>query len=119
MARSRPRRAEIACTHLASALASTRAHAPHLYQLIKNEEWLRIFCTYKQERAILHWATKHGEQRPVKIELEEGDEKQSFITLQLNVALRSHSNSRARRARVFFPGIFTFLTRAQEKDYTL
>ena len=54
---------------------------PHLYQLIQDKEWLRSFCTYKQERAILHWAERHREQWPVKIEIEKGDEAQSFITL--------------------------------------
>ena len=56
---------------------------PRLYQLIQNENWLRTFCTYKQERAILHWAENHRDQQPVKIEIEEGDENQSFITLHI------------------------------------
>ena len=54
---------------------------PHLHKLIRDEEWLRRFCTYKQERAILHWAKDHDELKLVKIEIEEGDEKQSFVTL--------------------------------------
>lgn len=54
---------------------------PHLYQLIQNEAWLGSFCTYKQERAILHLAESHREQWPLKIEIEGGDENQSFITL--------------------------------------
>ena len=53
---------------------------PHLHQLIHNEEWLRTFCTYKQERAILHWAHEHPGQCPDRIVIEEG-EKQSYITL--------------------------------------
>jgi len=54
---------------------------PHLYQLIHDEDWLKTFCTYKQQRALLHWAHDHPDEKPVKIENEEGDEKQSFITI--------------------------------------
>jgi hypothetical protein len=53
---------------------------PKLNELIHNEEWLKIFCTYKQERAILHWAHEHRGQCPIRIEIFEGEE-QSFITL--------------------------------------
>jgi hypothetical protein len=50
-------------------------------KLIRVEEWLKAFCTYKQQRAILHWANEHKYQRPFKIEIEEGEETQNFITL--------------------------------------
>jgi hypothetical protein len=53
-------------------------------ELILNEDWLRTFCTYKQERSILHWAHEHGEHVTVKIEIEEGDEKQNIITLRFS-----------------------------------
>ena len=42
-------------------------------KLINYEDWLKAFCTYKQQRAILHWANEHKGLRPYKIEIEEGE----------------------------------------------
>lgn len=52
-----------------------------LYELIQEESWLEAFCTYKQQRAILHWVKEHTDQKPLKIEIEEGEGSQNFITL--------------------------------------
>ena len=42
-------------------------------ELILNTEWLRVFCTYKQERSILHWAKEHSDNKPNRIEIAEGE----------------------------------------------
>jgi hypothetical protein len=60
---------------------------PHLYELIHNEDWLKAFCTYKQERAILHLAHEHPDQRPDRIIIEEGV-KQNYITLRLETGAK-------------------------------
>ena len=51
-----------------------------IVELLEDERWLGAFCTYKQLRSILHRAERHGEQKPVKLEIEEG-EGQNFITV--------------------------------------
>jgi hypothetical protein len=50
-------------------------------ELIQNEKWLEAFCTYKQQRAILHWANEHSNLPPFRLEIEEGEESQNFVTL--------------------------------------
>jgi len=54
---------------------------PSPSKLIHNEEWLKHFCSYKQQRSILHWANEHKDQRTFKIEIKEGEEAQNFVTL--------------------------------------
>ena len=53
----------------------------NLDELLRSEEWLNEFCTYKQLRSIIH-RMEHHKERPIKITLEEGDENQNFITIE-------------------------------------
>jgi len=55
---------------------------PKPYQLIRNEKWLGTFCTYDQLRRIQE-LSRTQDLKPIRIEIEEGEEKQNLVTLYL------------------------------------
>ena len=52
-----------------------------LSQLLKDEDWLIHFTTYKQMRSIIHQMTHHVNLSPVKLVIER-DSNQNFITIE-------------------------------------
>ena len=52
-----------------------------LSQLLKDENWLIQFTTYKQMRSIIHQMTHHANLMPVKLVIEQ-DVNQNFITIE-------------------------------------
>jgi hypothetical protein len=52
-----------------------------LMQLLKDEDWLDRFSTYKQKRSILHQITEHTSLLPIKLIIET-DTAQNFITIE-------------------------------------
>ena len=60
---------------------SNETEIKELSQLLRDEEWLNQFTTYKQMRSIIHQMTHHAYLRPEKIVIEQG-ENQNFITIE-------------------------------------
>ena len=58
-----------------------RPRQPH--KLIRNEEWLRVFTTSEQRKAIQKWLVENPIKRPTGIEIRETRERTNRIILYL------------------------------------